>query len=92
MKYHIKFQRDFEVEFEALDMESAEKLAHDLVAQFPAGSCKLLSIYADDYKAPPDDPAPVVSPPRGGSPVGGGTPGTPVVKTEILVDQIAEAA
>lgn len=91
-KFTVKLQRDFEVEVEAEDIVIADALARQVLAQFPEGTCKLLSIKADDYKEPPEEPDPVPFKPRGGKPNGGGTPGTPVVRNEILVDQIAEAA
>lgn len=87
-KFTVKFQRDFEAEIEAVDIDIAGTIAHNIVAQFPAGTCKLLSVLPEGY-VPPADPEPVR--PRGGPP-SGGTPGTPVVKQEILADQIAKAA
>jgi hypothetical protein len=92
-KFNVKFQREFEVQVEADSLEIAGQLARQVLAQFPAGSCKLLSIYAEDYVEPtesigPDQP----TPPRGGSPLGGGSPGTPTATVPVLVDQIAEAA
>jgi hypothetical protein len=89
-KYFVVFQRDFEVEVEAESTADAAVLARQIVAQFPAGTCKLLSIKAEDYVEPPE-PATPPSKPRG-RPNGGGTPGTPVVKKEVLADAIAEAA
>lgn len=89
-KFTVKFQREFEVEVEADSLETAEQLARQVLLQFPPQTAKLLSILPEGY-IEPVAPPPQLSPPRG-RPLGGGSPGTPVVKQEVLVDQIAEAA
>lgn len=96
-KFHVKFVREFEVDVEADDAVIANKLANAILAQFPAGTCRLLSIIAEGYVEAECagcavDPMNPHGRPRGGNPNGGGSPGTPVVKQEVLVDQVAEAA
>jgi len=44
-----KFTRDFEVAFEVENLEAAETAASAVLQQFPTGTCKLLSIFAEDY-------------------------------------------
>ena len=51
-KYHVKFLRLFEVDVEADDIKIAEALARQVLAQFPAGTCKLLEVKAEDYVEP----------------------------------------
>lgn len=89
--YSVKFAREFEVQVQADTLEVAQVLARRVIAQFPTDSCKLLSIIAEGCEvesvSPPEKPQPPF-----GRPSGGGTPGTPVVRVEELVDQIAEAA
>lgn len=86
MKFHAKFLREFVIEIEANSMTEAQKAARLCMSQIEGA--KLMSIHVDGYKEPPEPqkPLPFGTPPKGGS------PGTPVVKQEILVDQIAEAA
>ena len=84
MKYNVKFTRVIEGQIEASSLEEAAKAACEHVAQFPGG--KLLSILPEGY-VDPDSKPPVG--PRGPSTP---TPGTPVVKQEVLADQIAKAA
>jgi hypothetical protein len=85
-KFLAIIARKFEVEVQADTLQNAEAIARQIVGQL--GTAKLLSVraegVADDTTAPP-------LPPRG-RPDLGGSPGTPVVKTEILVDQIAKVA
>lgn len=50
--YHVTFARKFEVDVQAESIELAKALANRVMAEFPADSCKLLSIYADDYVEP----------------------------------------
>lgn len=47
-KFVIKFQRDFEVEFEAADLKTAGEYAKRIVDNFPQGTCKILSVRAED--------------------------------------------
>lgn len=91
-KYQVTFQRAFEVNVEADSLEVAELLAKQIIAQFPADTCKLLSIVAED--AVVQHSSPDIKPPTSplGRPPTGGTPGTPVIRQEVLEDQIAEAA
>lgn len=95
-KYNVKFVREFEVEVEAVSTGAATAIAERIMAQFAPGSCKLLSVVAEGVEVEVVAELGLGSgrapPPRGGKPNGGGTPGTPVVRTEVLVDQIAEAA
>ena len=51
-KFNVKFSREFEVDVEAETTEIAQALARNIIAQFPKGSCKLLSIIAEDYVEP----------------------------------------
>jgi hypothetical protein len=99
-KFTVKFLREFEVEIEAENGAHAKNIAERILTQFPAGTCKLLSLVAEDYTEQPCqgclDFGPIKSevgtPPRGGHPNGGGSPGTPIIRTEEIVDQIAAAA
>lgn len=96
-KFTVKFLRRFEVEIQADNGDSAAQIASSILAQFPKDTCMLLSIIAEDYvegecKACAVDPLNPHGKPRGGSPEGGGSPGTPVIRTEEMVDQVAEAA
>lgn len=89
-KFHVKFLREFEVQIEAVDLATANDLAGAIIGQFPEGSCKLLSVVAEGVVAVPDG-----DPPRrswGKPDPSGGSPGTPVVRVEELVDQVSEAA
>lgn len=87
-KFDVKIQREIDCQIEADTLANAEKIARDLVANIP--NSKLMSIHIEGYVEPAEPEKP--TPPFRGKPTGGGTPGTPVVKTEVLVDQIAEAA
>lgn len=49
MKYHAKFSRVFEVTIEADSIVYAEKLVEGVIKQFPADTCKMLSIHVDGY-------------------------------------------
>lgn len=92
--FHVKFSREFDVEIQAGDTTAAGIIARNIAGQFPRGTCKVLSVIVHGYVEKPcadcqaDDPAK----PPGGRPNGGGSPGTPVVRTEELVDQIAKVA
>jgi|SRR5579871_1508381 len=95
-KFRVKFLREFEVEIEAESGEMATQISSSILAQFPKDTCKLLSVIAEDYVEQPcagcaADPLNPSGKPRG-NPTGGGSPGTPTVKTPPLVDQVAEAA
>ena len=47
MKFGVTFVREFQVEVEAGNLETAEELARRIIAQFPiAAACKLLSVVA----------------------------------------------
>lgn len=98
-KFNVKFQRDFEVGIEADDVATADKLARSVLAQFPEGTCKVLSVVAEgaDMEKPcaeceahgpikPHTHRPTNNPSSGGS------PGTPTIRVPELVDQIASAA
>lgn len=87
-KFNVKFSREFEVEIEAENTQIAEALTHQVMAQFPPDTCKLLSIIAEGVQIETSDKP---TPPFG-RPNGGGSPGTPVARQEVLVDQIAKAA
>lgn len=91
-KFSVKFLREFEVDIEAEDTKIAEQLAQQILSQFPAGTVKLLSVIAEGAVVIADgEPSPPTKP--WGSPNGGGgSPGTPIVRQEVLIDQIAEAA
>ena len=84
VKYNVKFTRVIEGQIEASSLEEAAKAAREHVAQIPGG--KLLSILPEGYVDP--DGKPPVGPRGPATP----TPGTPVVKQDVLVDQIAKAA
>jgi hypothetical protein len=99
MKYHITYTREFTTEIQAESSEAAKQVADSIIKQFPAGTIRLLSIYADGYvdkpcpgceykhAAPWDKPpAPFDSPP-GGS-FGGAKP----KDIPAPVDQIAAVA
>ena len=60
-KYHVKFLRLFEVDVEADDIKIAEALARQLLAQFPAGTCKVLEIRAEDYVEPIEKVEPTIT-------------------------------
>ena len=51
-KFKVKFQREFEVDVHAETIEMARTLTDAVLGQFPKDTCKLLSIYAEDYKEP----------------------------------------
>lgn len=89
-KFSVKFLREFEVEIQAESAEIASQLAAKVLAQFPKDSCKLLSIIQEGVKTEEADPGP--RRPRGGPPNLGGSPGTPVIRQEVLIDQVAKAA
>lgn len=48
--YGVTFVREFRVEVEAGNLKTAETLARRVIASFPAGTCKLLSVIADSTK------------------------------------------
>ena len=48
--YGVTFVREFPVEVEADNLEMAETLARRVIASFPAGTCKLLSVAAERAK------------------------------------------
>ena len=52
--FHVKFIREFEVDVQADTTEVAGQLAKQIIAQFPAGTCKLLSVVEDGYVEPPE--------------------------------------
>lgn len=85
-KYVAKFSRTFEAVIEAASLKEAEAHARNVVNHFSTGTAKLLSILPEGYVDP--DSKPPVGPRSPDAP----TPGTPVVKQEVLVDQIAKAA
>ena len=87
-KFDVKIQREVQVEIEAVCLEDAERLANKIVSELEPA--KLLSIHVEGYVEPVEPEAP--TPPFRGKPNGGGSPGTPVVKTEVLVDQVAKVA
>lgn len=90
-KFSVKFLREFEVDIQAEDTKIAEQLAQRILSQFPPGTVKLLSVIAEGAVVIADgEPSPPTKP--WGNPNGGGSPGTPIVRREVLVDQIAEAA
>lgn len=44
-KFNVTFSREFEVQIDAEDLQSAEKLAQQRIAQFPADApARLLSV------------------------------------------------
>lgn len=51
-KFNAKFQREFEVQIEADDIQTAEQLARRVLTGFPAGTTKLLSILPEGYTEP----------------------------------------
>lgn len=95
-KFTVKFQREFEVQVEAETPAIAQQLTKQIMAQFPEGTCKLLSIVAEDYIegecAGCKEAVKSGGKPPHGKPDGGGTPGATVVRVPVLVDQVAEAA
>jgi hypothetical protein len=52
MKYTMTYSRTFTTTFEAEHTEHADKRARDWVKNFPSGEVTVLSVYADDYRAP----------------------------------------
>lgn len=98
-KYFAKFTREFEVDIEAADLKTAERIVNAILEQFPKAAngertAKLLSIHVDGYVVPAESLEPSKpQPPFGGSSgPSGGTPGAGTARQEILVDQIAAAA
>lgn len=98
-KYFAKFTREFEVDIEAVDMKTAERIVNAILEQFPKTlsgerTTKLLSIHVEGYVEPAESVEPAKpQPPFGGNPgPSGGTPGVGTAWQEILVDQIAKAA
>lgn len=92
-KYKIKIQRDFEAEIDAVDITEAAHVAKRILAGFPPGTAKILYIVQEGVEAVPVQPDSTPTPPRPfGRPRGGGSPGTPVVRRDILVDAIAKVA
>lgn len=97
-KYLVKFQREFEVEVEAVSSVAAQVIVRGILVQFPAGSTKLLSIVEEGHAdhecvgCAQDGPIKPVDGPSGGNPHKGGTPGAGTPRVEVLVDQIAQAA
>lgn len=51
-KFKVKFIREFEVDVEAVDLPTAADLSKKVIAAFPEGTCRLLSIYPENWKAP----------------------------------------
>lgn len=50
--YYVKFLREFDAEVQADNVQYAQVLARRVIAQFPEGSCRLVSIIAEDYVDP----------------------------------------
>lgn len=50
--FNVKFLREFEVQIQADTAATAQVLANRVLAQFPVGSCRLLSIIAENYVEP----------------------------------------
>jgi hypothetical protein len=48
--YGVTFTREFRVEIEADNLETADLLARAVIKQFPPGTCKLLSVVAESAK------------------------------------------
>ena len=90
-KFKVKFLREFEVDIDAESLEIAGQLAQKVLTQFANGTCKLLSIVQEGVVVTQESEKPR-TPPRGGPPNLGGSPGTPVIRTPEIVDQIARAA
>lgn len=88
MKFIVRLLRELEIRIDADNVALAEAYVRDSLKRNPE-PLKVLSILPEGYVEPPEPSRPT---PPFGRPNGGGTPGTPVVKREILVDQIAEAA
>lgn len=90
-KFNVKFQREFDAQIEADTPAMAAQMLSRQV-----GSCKVLSIIADDYIERPcpacKDAVKSGGKPPHGTPEGGGNPGATVVRVPVLVDQIAAAA
>lgn len=79
-KFNLKYLCEVAVVVNAETTDDAATIAKLTLAQFPRESqAKVLSIYAEDYVEPPRP----TSPPRG-RPIGGGSPGTPVVRHPAL--------
>jgi hypothetical protein len=92
MKYIVKFQVVQQATIFADSPADAAKWARLKFAQFPADTCKLLSIYREDCVDPPEPPAgPKDSKPFGKPPTGGPTGGTSN-KVVPVADAIAKAA
>ncbi len=97
-KFNATLVREFQVGIEADSAAIAERIAHQVMAQFPAGTCRLLSLIEDGYEEKPcaacdaGDLKKPDQPPPHGTPTPGGSPGTPTVSVPVLVDQVAKAA
>lgn len=97
-QFKVKFVREFEVGVEAEDAVHAKSLADEIVKQFPADTCRLLSVIDDAYVEGECggcavDPHKPYGKPKGPKPdPSGGSPSTPVMKVPMLVDQVAQAA
>lgn len=99
-QFKVKFARTFEVDVAAENGAVAQAVADSIMAQFPADSCTLLSIIAEDHVegecagCAVDMMKPYGKPkgPPGGPPNMGGSPATPVIRLPVLEDQIAAAA
>lgn len=97
-KFKVKYVREFEVDVEAEDSVIALNFADAVVAQFPEGTCRLLSIIDWEYverecAGCAVDPMNPHGKPKGPKPdPSGGSPATPVMKVPVLVDQVAQAA
>ena len=55
-KFNVQFLRRFEVQIEADSLATAERLAREVLKQFPADSVRLLSIIPEGYIEPADEP------------------------------------
>lgn len=96
-KYYCNFLRAFQAVIECETMEDAQRQAIRIHAEFPEGSCRLLSIKAEDYVEPADaKPEPTKGPdgrePTGpkGKPPTGPTPGTPTVAEAVITEAVAQ--
>ena len=54
--YNMSFLRKVDVQIHAENIEIAEKLARQVLAQFPAETVRLLSVIEEGYKEPADAP------------------------------------
>lgn len=82
-KFHVKYQRDFQVEISAETAADAKRIADHNFKQYLSGTCKLLSIIAEDAVVEGYSPPFKPQPPRGG-PGGGGSSGIPVARAAEL--------